>query len=87
MYHDFKDSLKYIILYNSQTIDSDDSILNSCEYCYLKKILPPSTKILIYSSFLDNSNLICYEVDSNGIVFWNSLEEYDEMEIDTSLTI
>ena len=87
MYHDFKDSLKYIILYNSQTIDSDDSILNSCEYCYLKKILPPSTKILIYSSFLDNSNLICYEVDSNGIVFWNSLEEYDETEIDTSLTI
>ena len=87
IFHDFKNSLKYVILCNSKTIDSNESILNSCEYCYLKRILPPSIKILIYSSFANNSSLTHYLKDSNSIEFWNSLEEYGRIvDIDTSYT-
>ena len=87
MFHDFKNILKYVILCNSKTIDSNESILNSCEYCYLKRILPPSIKILIYSSSFSNTTLYCYEDDSDGIEYWNSLEEYGRIvDIDTSYT-
>lgn len=76
---DFKDSLKYVILYNSKTIDINESILNSCEYCQLKRILPPNIKILVYSSFFNKSTLCCYEGNPDGIEYWNSLEEYGKI--------
>lgn len=75
-FHNIKDSLKYIILNNSKTIDSNESILNSCEYHCLKRILPNPIKILVYSSLLNEVSLMCYEDDSDGTVYWNSLGEY-----------
>ena len=75
-FFDFKNSLKYVILYNSKTIGRNESILNSCEYNCLRRILPASVKILVYSSLLNESSLICYDDDSNGVEFWNDSEEY-----------
>ena len=87
MFYDFKDSLKYIILYNSRTIDNNESILNSCEYCHLKRILPASIKLLEYSSSFSSTTLNCYEDDCDGIRYWNSLEEYGRIaNIDLSFT-
>lgn len=80
-FHHFQNSLKYVILFNSKTLNIDtinrkDSILNSNEYQCLKQILPKDVKILIYASLLEEQSLTCYEDDPNGITFWNSIEEY-----------
>lgn len=76
-FFDFKNSLKYVILCNSKTTKDNEAILNSCEYNCLKNMLPNGIKILIYSSFVANTNLICYE-DNDGEEFWNDAEDYPE---------
>lgn len=76
-YLDIKDSLKYIVLYNSKTTKGDESILDSCEYLCLQKLRPVYTKVLVYSSFLGVPSLICYEDDPNGYTLWNSSGEYE----------
>lgn len=82
---DFKNSLKYVILCNSKTIKNHESVLNSCEYTCLKSMLPKGIKILIYSSFATNTNLICYE-ENGEEEFWNDAEDYSDnkkMTLDT----
>lgn len=78
-YHDFENSLKYVILYNSRTIKSSDSILNSVEYKSLKHHLSADVKILFYSSFLNEQSLLCYDENQNFETFWNSSENYGEI--------
>lgn len=83
-FHNFQNSLKYVVLFNSKSQNSkpeerEESILNSVEYKCLKRLLPPRIKILVYASFCGQQSLTCYEDDSNGIEYWNSLEEYRQI--------
>ena len=84
-YLPFYNSLKYIILQNSRTINANDSILNSYEYNCLSRLLKKDIHILVYNSFVNKQSLFCYDTDNDGMELWNSDEDYTKLsDIDTN---
>ncbi len=67
-------SLKYVIIQSSRTIKPNDSILNSCEYICLRRILPQQVRLLAYEPFIREQSLTCFDDDKNGVVYWKSSE-------------
>ena len=57
---DIKKALKYVIMCNSQSQSSEDSITGSTEYAIMKDVLRTGNiPILQYTYFLDNCQLVC----------------------------
>lgn len=67
-------SLKYVIIQSPRTIKPNDSILNSCEYICLRRILPQQVRLLAYEPFICEQSLTCFDDDKNGVVYWKSSE-------------
>lgn len=71
----FNNSLKFVILQNSKTINGDEPIQNSCEYICLRHLLPKDIRILVYNPFVNRQGLLCYDMNNEGIEVWNSDEK------------
>ena len=78
-YLSFNNSLKYVILQNSRTINAKDSIQNSCEYICLRHLLPNDVHVLVYNPFVNRQSLHCYDYGNGEMELWNSDEDYTQL--------